>query len=198
MSLADYESFFRERLSTYNGSLDVQPGSPIDTQVIQPLLRRLGTDPFTVDFSTFIITRLNQEFPELAIGNGDAVTDLLLKPAALLWDPIVREIQRLKNARSFRDPATLTMEEATALGSTYFVPPDTGDKARGPGRIYFAQPQQKTITAANFFTTKTGLHFFPTGQQTIQALEMALNKEGDLYYFDVSLIAEAAGDSYNI
>ena len=198
MSLADYEVFFRERLSVWNGALDVSPGSPIDTMVVQPLLRRLGTDPFTVDAATFIITRLSQELPEIAIGNGDGIEDLLMKPVLLLWDPIIREIQRIKNARGFNDPETLALEEAEALGSSFFIRRDTGEVSKGPCRIYYAQPQKETITAANFATSKRGLHYFPTGQQSITSQEMSLNKEGDLFYFDVTMTAESPGDEYNI
>ena len=198
MGLADFEVFVRERLRAWDENVDLSPGSPIDAQVIQPLLRRIGTDPFTVDASTFIVTRLTQEFPDLAFTDGDAVSDLLVKPALLLWDPIIREIQRVKNSLSFRDPATLTTDEAEALGANLFVTRDTGNKSRGVSRIYFTQPQPINITPLNFFTTKGGLHFFPTIEQSIKSDEMALNLEGDLYYFDVNVIAETTGDEYNI
>lgn len=89
MGIVDLENFLREKLSTWDPSLDVAAGSPVDSQVVQPLLRRVGTDPFTVDAFTFALTRLQQEVPTLAVGDGDAIEDLLLKPAMLLWDPIV-------------------------------------------------------------------------------------------------------------
>lgn len=198
MGLQDFEVFIRERLRVFNGNLDLTSGSPIDTQVIQPLLRRIGTDPFTVDASTFIVERLSQEFPDIAAADGDAVSDLLAKPALLLWDPIIREIQRVKNSQSFRDAATLTLDEVDALGANLFAKRGTGSYARGVGRIYFAQPQPITITQGNFFTSRSGLHFFPSDVQSIKAEEMVLNLEGTLYYFDVNLIAESTGDTYNI
>ncbi len=198
MSLLDYEVFIRERLAVWNPTVDTASGSPLDNLVVQPLLRRLGTDPFTVDAATFIITRLRQEFPSLALGNGDSIEDLLVKPMLLLWDPFIREIQRIKEARSFSNPSTLTLEESEALGSTFFTGRNTGNTSKGPGRIYYAQPQSQNITSANFFTDKAGRHYFPVGNQAIRANEMALNKEGDLYYFDVDLVAEFPGDEYNI
>ena len=198
MGLQDFEIFIQERLRIYDETLDLTSGSPIDTQVIQPLLRRIGTDPFTVDAATFIIERIGQEFPDLAASDGDAVSDLLTKPALLLWDPIIREIQRIKNSLSFRDPSTLTTEEADALGANLFAVRDTGSFSRGRGRIYFTQPQAIAVTQANFFTSRGGLHFFPTDIQSIKAEEMQLNIEGDLYYFDVNLISEGTGDGYNI
>ncbi len=198
MGIVDLENFLREKLSTWDPSLDVAAGSPVDSQVVQPLLRRVGTDPFTVDAFTFALTRLQQEVPTLAVGDGDAIEDLLLKPAMLLWDPIIREIQRMKEARSFQSPELLTLEEAEALGSTFFKSRDTGSFSNGLGRIYFAQPQQADISAANFFTSKTGLHFYPTGKQSIKATEMSLNREDDLYYFDVNITAEKPGAEFNL
>lgn len=198
MGLADFEVFIRERLRVWDETLDLSEGSPVDTEVIQPLLRRLGTDPFTVDASSFIVERLTQEFPDLASSDGDAVSDLLTKPALLLWDPIIREIQRVKNMISFRDPATLTLDEAEALGANLFSDRDRGNFARGVTRLYYGQPQNSSITQANFVTSRSGLHYFPDGTQSIRLEEMLLNTEGELYYFDINVVAEKAGDEYNI
>lgn len=198
MALSDLEVFLQERARVFDENLDVSSGSPFDTQVVQPLLRRLGTDPFTVDLLLFVQTRLTQDFPELVTKEGDAITDLLIKPATLLWDPILREINRIKNQLSFRDPTTLTLEEAASLGANLFSELNTGTFAKGSARIYFAQPQSISISPANFVTSKSGLHFFPSSTQSIRANEMLLNVEGTLYYFDVNVIAEEAGDEYNI
>lgn len=198
MSLVDFEVFLRERLSAYDENLDLSSGGPVDTRVIQPILRRLGTDPFSVDMSTFIIERLSQEFPDLATTDGDAVSDLLVKPSLVLWDPLIREVQRVKNMLSFRDPSILTTDEAEALGANLFAERDTGSFAKGTVRIYFAQPQPQTITPGNFVTSRGGLHYFPTTTQSIRSEEMLINKEGDSYYFDVGVVAEAVGTDYNI
>lgn len=198
MALSDLEVFIKERLAVFDDTLDLSTGAPIDAQVIQPILQRLGTDPFSVDMSTFIETRLLQEFPDLAIRGGDALTDLLEKPSIVLWDPIVREIQRIKNNLSFRDPTTLTTDEADALGANLFATRNTGDFSTGVVRIYFATPQPISVAPANFITSQAGLHFFPTAIQSISLDEMLLNLEGSLYYFDVNLRAEQPGDQYNI
>lgn len=198
MSLSDLENFVRDRITAWAPATDVSSGSPVDQKVIQPLLQRVGTDPFTVDAYTFMMARLGQEFPEMSIGNGDAVEDLLVKAALLLWDPLIREIQRIKAARSFNSPATLSVEEAEELGSTFFTPRETGEFAQGVGRIYFAQPQDLVVTAGNFFVSKANLVFYPSGRQSIRATEMSLNKEDDLYHFDVSVVAEQAGNQYNL
>lgn len=198
MATSDLETFIRERAAAFDETLDVTPGSPFDVQVVQPIVRRLGTDPFTVDFQLFAQERLNQEYPDLATKEGDAITDLLIKTSALLWAPYKRETQRIANNLSFRDPSILTLDEAEALGANLFSERNRGTFSRGPVRIYYAQPQSVSVSPANFVTTKNGLHFFPDSIQSIRTDEMLLNVEGTLYYFDINVIAEKPGDQYNI
>jgi len=199
MAIRDIEAFMRERAQAYDGNMDVSPGSPFDVQVIQPLLGRLGTDPFTVDLTTFIADRMAQAFPDIANQDDDAITDLLNKPVTLLWDPIVREIGRVRKNLSFADPSQMTTDEADALGANFFNTRKRGQFSKGPGRILFQNPQNVSISPANFFTSKGGLHFFPTETQSVRLEEMLLNVTTDgLYYFDVNLIAEGAGSAYNI
>lgn len=198
MAVRDLQIFIQERFRAFDEAIDLSPGSPADVQVVQPILRRLGTDPYTVDLAVFLNDRIKQAFPELASNEGDAITDLLIKPATLLWDPVVRETMRIRASQSFADPTTLTTEEAEALGANLFSNRDRGDFARGIARIYFAQPRTATLTPSNFFTSKTGLHYFPDGKQDITLEEMLLNVEGSLYYFDVNSIAENPGVAYNI
>ncbi len=199
MAVRDFEAFIRERAVLYDPNLDTNPGSPFDTQVIQPLVRRLGIDPFTVDLSTFVATRMQQAFPDIANQEEDAVTDLLNKPVTLLWDPVVRENIRVRQNLSFADPTQMTNEEADALGANFFSTRKRGFFSRGVGRILFSQAQNASISPANFFTSKGGLHFFPIQTQSIRTEEMILNITADgLYYFDINVIAEDAGTQYNI
>ena len=199
MAIRDTEAFLRERYALFDPSADVNVGSPLDVQVIQPLVRRLGQDPFTVDITTFINDRMAQAFPELATKEGDAITDLLNKPASILWDPFVRENRRIQRSLSFRDPSTLTLDEADALGANLFNERRKGNISRGAGRVLFNAPQNVSISPANFFTSKGGLHFFPSEIQSIRTEEMLLNVTSEnLYYFDVNCIAEGPGSQFNI
>jgi len=198
MSILDLQAFLQERLSLYDANIDTGSGSNVDNIVIQPLLRRLGPDPFAVDVRAFLLDRLTQEFPDFSTRDGDALTDMLVKPTELFLDPVVRENQRVKNNLSFRDPATLTVDEAEALGANFFSERHTGKFASGVCRVYFSQPQSKSINPANVCISRSGLSFFPTSVQSISVDEMLFNVEGGLYYFDVNVSAEQAGDQYNI
>ena len=200
MAVRDLEAFIRQQMALYNPNEDLSAGSPFDVRVIQPVLRRLGVDPFTIDLSTFINDRLTQAYPDLATKEGDALTDLLNKPATLLWDPIVREIQRVKQMLSLKDPSTLTVEEAESLGANSFSPRRGGDVSKGAARIFFTQPQGVVVSPINFVTSKAGLHFYPVATQSIRIEEMLLNVDAvsGLYYFDFNVVAEKSGSAYNI
>jgi hypothetical protein len=199
MGLADFEVYVQERIRAWDETVDLSSGSPIDSQVIQPIIRRLGTDPFTMDAAAFIYDRLAQEHPEIAVGVGDATADLLIKQALMLWDPIIREIKRVSAMLSFKDPYILNTTEAEALGANLFTERGKGKYSKGVVRIYFSQPQNFSLTQSNYSSpSSSGLRYFPTQIQSIRREEMMLNTEGELYYFDANYIAEKAGESYNI
>lgn len=199
MAVRDLEAFIRQQAVLFDPNMDVTPGSPFDTRVIQPMVRRLGTDPFTVDMTTFINDRLVQAYPDLATKDGDALTDLLNKPASLLWDPVVREIRRVKRNLSLQDPTALTTDEADALGANFFRDRRKGQLARGGARVYMTQPQNVSISPVNFVTAKGGKHFFPREIQSARTEEIILNLNADgLYYFDFNVVAAKTGTEYNI
>jgi hypothetical protein len=199
MASQDLEAFIRERAAVWDDTGDYAPGSPFDLKLIQPLLRRLGVDPFTVDFFTFAQTRINETHPDVPTKEGDAITDLLIKIAMVLWDPILREIIRVRRGQSLRDPEILTVEEAEALCANIFSQRNTGHLAKGRVRLFFVQPQNASVSPANFCISKTGLHFSPTKNQSISVDEMLFNRDASgVYYFDIDVIAERPGDAYNI
>lgn len=195
---ADLAVFFREQMAKYDPSIATSDGSEFDLKVLQPLLRRVGSDPFSIDTLTFLQDSLTQSFPQLSARDGDALYDGLIKPMRLFLAPVIREINRIKSGLSMRDPATLTLDEADALGANAFLVRDTGDTASGTVRMYFSSPQNVQVAAANYFSSKSRLRFFATGTQSITKDEMLLNKEGSYFYFDVSVVAEQAGDEYNV
>ncbi len=200
MAYKDHEAFLRERGVLFDPSLDINPGSPFDNKVVQPMLRRLGSDPFTTDITTFVNDRMVQAYPDLATKEGDTLTDLLNKPTTLLFDPLVRENTRVIRNLSFKDPASLTLDEADALGANYFSNRRTGEYSRGVSRLYFNSPQDITASPINFLTTRGGLHFWPRTIQSIRSEEMILNydQEFSLYFLDINCISENPGTQYNI
>lgn len=198
MAAPDLEQFLRERVQELDPTRDTSVGSEVDRVLIQPLLARLGTDPFSVDTRAFLLDMLNQRFPDMPTGDQDAIAEYLILPLEMILQPVLRELQRLRLNQSLAQPTLMNLEEAEQLGGNFFVERPRGDFAKVRARVYYAQPRSVRTTAAHVYLTGSGLGFVPVTDQSISADQMLFNTENGVYYFDVSLIATQAGDQYNI
>ena len=194
----DLQSFLEEKLLAFDPDIDLSDGSPAQTDVIDPIVRRFTPDPFEMDVYTFIRARLVQEYPDLSVEEGEALADLLIKPMEALLDPVIREVEFLRKNKSLNDPDLLSPEEADALMGNFFVSRTRGTKSVGQARMYFNAPVAVSVSLGNEFSTAEGLTFIPSTAQEISAEAMLFNQDGNLFYFDVSLEAETEGDDYNI
>lgn len=198
MATANIQSFLEDRLRALDPTIDLEAGSPAQIEFIEPVLTYLGTDPFETDIDGFISDRFAQEFPDIFAGDPGAVRDTFIKPLILLLEPFKREIQTIKRNQSIQDPTVLSDEDADAIVANVFDERDPGAFAVGVGRIVFPNPTNIQIEITNRFYTSSGLGFFPTNPVSITAEEMAFNKVGTQYFFDVPVKAESEGGQYNI
>jgi hypothetical protein len=198
MATADLQSFLEDRLRALDPSIDLDPGSPAQIEFIAPVLTRLGTDPFETDVLTFITDRFAQEFPDLYSGDPQVINDVFVKPLRILLDPFKREINTIKQNQSFIDPSLLSDDDANALAANTFSTRNAGGFATGVVRIFFPNPTNQSVEITSRAFTANSLSYFPTAPTSITAEEMVFNRDGALYYMDVSVKAEKAGTEYNI
>jgi hypothetical protein len=198
MSLSETRVFLEDLLVRFDPDIDLSDGSRAQADLIDPILARVGPDPFDEDIPTFILGRIRQVFPELAITEEDALRDTLIDPMRVLIEPLVREIKLIKLRSSLANIESLSDDEVDALMGNFFEARVSGGYAVGVVRIYFATPQTVSLTMVNQATTRSGLRFIPTRPQQITADQMLLNVEGSEYYFDINYTAENRGDEYNV
>ena len=192
------KAFIEDRVAAYDSSIDLSPGSPFESKVIQPIVKRLSQDPFSIDTAVFIRDRLLQEFPDLAADNGGQLEDLLTNPLQMLLEPFKREIERVRQNQSIRDPELLSPDEADAFGANWYTPRNAGDYATGPVRLFLTSPSAVRVTSDSLVSTNSGLGFYPIGSFAISAAQMLFNRQGSLYYLDITVRAEKPGDEYNV
>lgn len=198
MPTQELKDFVEERLRAANPDVDLSPGSPYETQVVDPIVRRFQPDPFEMTVEQFIQARLTQEFTDVNFREGSGIYDLLVKAAQVLLDPGSREVQLIKQSQSLANPELLSASEADALVANLFVSRATGGLSTGTVRLYFNAPVALNISIGNICYTADGLRFIPTTLQSISAEAMLFNQSGGLYYFDIQVTAEQAGTAYNI
>ena len=198
MATLALQDFVEARLRAYDPLIDLTPGSPAEEQVVIPIVNRFQPDPLEMSIQDFIAARLAQELPDLNIDEGTGVMDFLVKPDQLLMDPVIREVQLIKQGQSLANPELLADSEADALVANFFITRNLGGLATGRVRLYFNAPVAINITIGNVCYTADGHRYLPTTLQSISAESMLFNSSGNLYYFDINVTAEAGGDDYNV
>ena len=138
MGLSDTKAFLTDLLTRFDPNLDVTEGSRVQSELVDPILSRVGGDPFDDDFVTFIRTRMQQARPDLAITEADELTDLLIDPMRILIEPLTREIQLVKLRTSLNNLDALADDEVDALMANFFEARKAGGYAVGVARAYFA------------------------------------------------------------
>ncbi len=198
MALSDISVFLEEVLVRFDPDIDISDGSRARAEIIEPILARVGTDPFDEDIHTFIRERVRQAYPNIAMTEIDEFTDMVVDPMRVIMEPAVREIKLVKLRSVLRNFESLSEDEVDALMGNFFVARRAGGFAIGVVRAYFASPQSISISLVNPATTGGGRRFFPTRPQQITADQMLLNVEGSEYYFDINYTAENRGEDYNV
>jgi len=198
MSQSETRAFLENLLLRFDPDLDIGEGSRARVELIDPIVTRVGPDPFDDDIQTFILSRIQQTFPNLAITEEDALRDVLIDPMRVLLEPLVREVRLIKLRSSLRNLESLGDDEVDALLGNFFEARVAGGYALGVVRCYFSSPQTVSFSVVNAATTRTGLRFFPTRPQQITADQMLLNVEGSEYYVDVNYRGEGRGEEYNV
>lgn len=198
MSLSETRTFLEDLVLRYNPDTDISEGSRAQAELIEPILDRIGPDPFDEDIEVFVRDRVRQAFPDLAITEADDLTDVLIDPMKVLFEPLVREVKLVKLRSSLRNLSSLSDDEVDALMGNFFEARRAGGYAVGVVRAYFSTPQTISITQTQPATTRAGLRFFPTRPQQITADQMLLNIDGSEYYFDINYTSENRGSEYNV
>lgn len=198
MASEELKEFVEERLLAYDPDIDLTEGSPAQDQVVDPIVERFNPDPFEMDVDKFIAARLTQEYPDMNVREGSGLRDTLVKPNQILMDPLSREVQLIKQGQSFANPDLLAPSEADSLAANLFVTRQTGGLSTGTVRLYFNAPVAVNISVGNVCFTSDGLRFLPTTLQSISAEAMLFNQSGSLFYFDIQVTAEDAGEEYNV
>lgn len=198
MAEDDLRTLIEEALLDYDPELNLTAGSPAQTKIVDKIIAYVGEDPFDTNMEMFVKARLKQEFSQLGQENAAAIADLLIKPYRLLTEPVVREINVMKQRQSVRDINIHTEDSLDAILANIFMERETGDYARGTVRMFFDSPQYVAATSDVRFWDGEGHNFFPNGDQFISQRNMLLQQVGDEYYFDVILVAQSPGTQYNV
>lgn len=186
------------RLLAYDPTMDLSSGSQAQIKVVDPLVRRLSSDPLSTDISVFIKDLMTQEYPDMVIDGGGELEDVLIKPLQLLMEPLRREIQTTRTNQSVQNADIMSDDEADALGANWVKAREQGNFSTGSVRLYFTSPTNIRVTPDKRCYTAAGLNFYPQEGFYITSTQMLFNRQGSFYYMDIYVQAENPGKEYNV
>lgn len=192
------QDFVEQRLRALDPSIDLSPGSPAQTQLVQPLLDFMGADPFSMPVQTFIQDRMAQEYPSLDGGPYSGVQDVAIKGSIPALGALRTQVDLVRRRQSVANPASLTEDDVDALVANWYVSRREGEKVRARVRVYYPSPRSVSLSRVNRFYTNSGLNYYPPHTQTITAAQMTTQRTGSLYYVDVLVEAEKQGTQYAV
>lgn len=167
MAIKDLKRFMTERLLDLDPTLSESEGSMMFTKVIDPLLSRMGTDPVNIDIETFIVSRIQDEYPKLDIATpGSVIRDVLIAPLMLVLEPLRREIFFLRTQQSLANASNLNEFEMDAILSNILSVRNSGTEAKGSVRVFFSTPRTFSVDRSISFSTASGISFHPEYPQT--------------------------------
>lgn len=165
------------------------------------------TDQQFLDARDLLRTSIGSLMPDLDFGNGTALNDLIITPAAKL---AAAEFQREAQVYASYDLAsvndTTDIDIINGILGRYFIDPSAGAKATGFIKVITDSTSTLIIPRSVPLVTLSGLAFvtdgdirvFETAEQRAAASDLLFIPQGDLFYFLVPVTAQNTGDSYNI
>lgn len=192
MDLEALTAFLQDRLVSFDPSIDVAEGGSADREIVQPILRLLGNTLVNDQAYRFVLERLRQYNQNDVTDEADALTDLAIKPLGFILEPLGHELSRL-SLQTLRFPELLSRESAQNIASNLFLELSNGTYTTGTARLLFTAPIGVVVNGTNVLSTLNGDRFIPSSPQGITQSDMALNRFGSFYYFDVFVRAMTPG-----
>lgn len=153
---------------------------------------------FSLPVEALIRQVLREQAPKLNVGSGSAVHDILITPAALLFQRFRDQTRVIQRNQSLANYAGMLPEEMDRLAANFLVNRRQGERATGSQRIVFATAQAVEVNTTAVFTDDAGRRFRPISRQTFSSSVVANNVipgTGEVFV-DVNTIAEGVGDEY--
>lgn len=153
----------------------------------------------TLPVQAFIENYCRQAFPNRNFSRGSAVNDLLIKPMALLLQPLRHELDGVKVAQSLANYAYMSAAELDALASNWGKFRQTGGRSQGTLRLYFDTAQDYQLNYLEF-VGRDGSVYLLSAPVRVTQVELLKNRVEDggqlLYTADVTVVSQGLGSRY--
>lgn len=144
----------------------------------------------------FLTTRAKAAFPRNSWGKSSAISDLVLKSMAVLFQPLRSEIDSLKINQSILNYQYMRPQDLDALAANWGTFRQTGSRSFGTVRIIFSDATPYQLDFLQFLAVD-GTSFVLIAPVTITAQQLMANRQQDnTYFFDVAVQSTGIGNRY--
>jgi len=149
-----------------------------------------------MDFREKLINDLEKAGIEVLSHN--IVDDLFIKKYEELNQPLYDKILEFPDKLSFTDFESTDREDMEKFAGNFFVDVSDGERGEGEVRLYFMEPNDSFVARGTRFVTDGGQMFQATGDFEITRGEMESQVDGIYYYQSIKVLANGAGEEFNV
>lgn len=154
--------------------------------------------PLEPDAEALAVAELRANDPDLNVRPDSALRRLLVRPFAVIAQPLIRELLDIREQLSLANAATLTEESLDALAANVFAFRREGQRSVGSVRLFFAAAVTVSVETDTVFRSTEGTAFQPVARVDFTATQMRVNADGNRFYVDVAVQAVNAGETGNV
>lgn len=153
----------------------------------------------------FLVGRMQEFDPEFELRKGTAFNDLFIQPLSLIVQPISDEAeeiylnQSLKRILELEEPDIYPEAAVDEIVQNYYVYRREGNTSGGTVRLLYTEAQDVNFVAGALeFTNTDSLIYVNRNNISITANQMSNQLDGEFFYLDVQVLAEAPGTEYDV
>lgn len=154
--------------------------------------------PLDPNAEALAVAELRTNDPDLNVRPDSQLRRLLIRPFALMVQPLIRELTDIRDQLSLANATTMSDEALDALAANVFAYRRQGQRASGTVRLFFSAAITASITTDTVFRSTEGVAFSPVSNVSFTANQMRLNSDGDRFFVDVAVEAVQPGETGNV
>ncbi len=144
----------------------------------------------------FVEDFCKRAFPDRNWNRGSGVNDLVIKPMAVLLQPLRHEIDTIKVGQSITNYQYMRRTDLDALAANWGKFRQRGSKSQGNVRIYFDTASEYRFSYLEFFAAD-GTTFVLQSPVSIGVSDLLARRRTDgLFFFDVAVQSVGVGNRY--
>lgn len=143
---------------------------------------------------------LAARFPDIDLREGTALSDMVIRPAAMLLALLNKATQFYFSQNTISDVTDSTTPEfVDQLMSNWFVTRHLGASSVINVRLYFSKGNTSVSLSTNqYFSTDGNLKFYPSAAESTTIPQGNFDSTLGQWFMDIDLVAETASSAYDL